>query len=92
MFVITSKEPSVGPFEYNPQDQWLTFSPDIIDATDLVTGISFNCTLKTNLDFTLQGTFMADPSTDEVYLFLFPPQVDVVDNLTTVTNPPDTEK
>jgi hypothetical protein len=27
-----------------------------------------------------------------VYLFLFTPQVDVMDNLITVTNPPDTEK
>jgi hypothetical protein len=34
---------------------------------------------------------MADAPTDKVYLFLFPPQVDV-DNLLTVTNPPDTEK
>ncbi|KAJ7930695.1 hypothetical protein B0H13DRAFT_1702631 [Mycena leptocephala] len=35
---------------------------------------------------------MADAPTDKVYLFLFPPQVDVVDNLITVSNPPDTEK
>jgi hypothetical protein len=35
---------------------------------------------------------MADAPTDKVYLFLFPPQVDVVDTLLTVTNPPDTEK
>ncbi|KAJ7813368.1 hypothetical protein B0H13DRAFT_1665550 [Mycena leptocephala] len=35
---------------------------------------------------------MADAPTDKVYLFLFPVQVDVVDNLLTVTNPPDTEK
>ncbi|KAJ7882654.1 hypothetical protein B0H13DRAFT_926800 [Mycena leptocephala] len=35
---------------------------------------------------------MADAATDQVYLFLFPPQVDVVDNLLTVTNPLDTEK
>ncbi|KAJ7930767.1 hypothetical protein B0H13DRAFT_1858567 [Mycena leptocephala] len=62
------------------------------NATELVTGISFNCTLRTDLDFTLQGTFMADAPTDKVYLFLFPPQVEVVDNLFTVTNPPDTEK
>ncbi|KAJ7930693.1 hypothetical protein B0H13DRAFT_880657, partial [Mycena leptocephala] len=48
--------------------------------------------LKTDLDFTLRGTFMADAPTDKVYLFLFPPQVDVVDNLLIVTNPPDTEK
>ncbi|KAJ7792748.1 hypothetical protein B0H13DRAFT_2515789, partial [Mycena leptocephala] len=30
--------------------------------------------------------------TDKVYLFLFPLHVEVVDNLITVTNPPDTEK
>ncbi|KAJ7901329.1 hypothetical protein B0H13DRAFT_2028360 [Mycena leptocephala] len=35
---------------------------------------------------------MADAPTDKVYLFLSPLQVDVVDNLITVTNPPDTEK
>ncbi|KAJ7901326.1 hypothetical protein B0H13DRAFT_773138 [Mycena leptocephala] len=63
------------------------------DATELVTSIHFGCTLNGHLDsFTLQGTFMADAPTDKVYLFLFPPQVDVVDNLLTVTNPPDTEK
>ncbi|KAJ7930737.1 hypothetical protein B0H13DRAFT_2651852 [Mycena leptocephala] len=62
------------------------------NATELVTRIYINCTLNTDLDFTLQGTFMADAPTDEVYLFLFTPQVDVVDNLLTVTSPPDTEK
>jgi hypothetical protein len=35
---------------------------------------------------------MADAPTDKVYLFLFSPQVDVVDNLITVANPPDIEK
>ncbi|KAJ7901311.1 hypothetical protein B0H13DRAFT_1536427, partial [Mycena leptocephala] len=63
-----------------------------VDATELITDISFDCTLKTDLDFTLRGTFMADAPTDKVYFFLFPLQVDVVDNLITVTNPPDTEK
>ncbi|KAJ7930740.1 hypothetical protein B0H13DRAFT_2531787, partial [Mycena leptocephala] len=63
------------------------------NVTELVTGISFTCTLNTHLDsFTLQGTFMADAPTDKVYLFLFPPQVDVVDGQLIVTNPPDTEK
>ncbi|KAJ7826339.1 hypothetical protein B0H13DRAFT_2680710 [Mycena leptocephala] len=62
------------------------------NATELVTRIYFDCTLNTDLDFTLQGTFVADAPTDKVYLFLFPPQVDVVDNMLTVTNPPDTEK
>jgi hypothetical protein len=93
MFVITSKEPSVGPFEHNPQDYWLiVFSLDIVDATELVTGISFNCMLKTDLDFTLRGTFMADAPTDKVYLFLFTPPVELVDGQLLVTNPPDTEK
>jgi hypothetical protein len=49
--------------------------------------------LNTCLDsFTLQGTFMADAPTDKVYLFLFTPQVDIVDGQIIVTNPPDTEK
>ncbi|KAJ7826352.1 hypothetical protein B0H13DRAFT_317606 [Mycena leptocephala] len=62
------------------------------NATELITGIYFFCILRTDLDLTLQGTFMADAPTDKVYLFLFTPQVDIVDNLLTVTNPPDTEK
>jgi hypothetical protein len=48
--------------------------------------------MNTDLDFTLRGTFMADAPTDKVYLFLFMPQVGIMDNLITVTNPPDTEK
>jgi hypothetical protein len=35
---------------------------------------------------------MADVPTDKVYLFLFPPQADLVDGQLIVTNPPDTEK
>ncbi|KAJ7930742.1 hypothetical protein B0H13DRAFT_2309360 [Mycena leptocephala] len=35
---------------------------------------------------------MADAPTDKVYLFLFTPQVDIVDGQLFVTNPPDTEK
>ncbi|KAJ7826337.1 hypothetical protein B0H13DRAFT_2440754 [Mycena leptocephala] len=35
---------------------------------------------------------MVDAPMDKVYLFLFMPQVDIMDNLITVTNPPDTEK
>jgi hypothetical protein len=68
------------------------FSSDIVDVTELITRIDINCMLNADLDFTLRGTFMADAPTDKVYLFLFPPQVEVVDNLITVTNPPDTEK
>ncbi|KAJ7930678.1 hypothetical protein B0H13DRAFT_880542 [Mycena leptocephala] len=83
-----------------PLKQWLSQNHYIrnhiqgaFNATELVTRMYFNCTLNTHADnFTLRGTFMADASTDKVYLFLFPPQVDVVDNLITVTNPPDTEK
>ncbi|KAJ7882673.1 hypothetical protein B0H13DRAFT_2278292 [Mycena leptocephala] len=82
-----------------PQKWWLSQNHYVrkhlqgaFNATELITGISFNCTLKTDLDITLRGTFMADAPTDQVYLFLFPPQVDVVDNLITVTNLPDTEK
>jgi len=58
-----------------------------------ITSIHFNCTLKTHLDgFTLRGTFMADSPSDEVYLFLFTPKVELVDGCFTFTNPPDTEK
>jgi hypothetical protein len=35
---------------------------------------------------------MADAPTDKVYLFLFSPQVEIVDGQITVTSPPDTEK
>ncbi|KAJ7930663.1 hypothetical protein B0H13DRAFT_880408 [Mycena leptocephala] len=66
-----------------------------LDTTDcfITTRINFNCTLNTCLDsFTLQGTFMADAPTDKVYLFLFSPQVEIVDGQITVTSPPDTEK
>jgi hypothetical protein len=35
---------------------------------------------------------MADAPTDKVYLFLFTPQVELVDSLFTVMNPPDTKK
>ncbi|KAJ7930773.1 hypothetical protein B0H13DRAFT_2264091 [Mycena leptocephala] len=64
----------------------------VFNATEFITSIRFFCNLNAHLDFTLRGTFMADAPTDKVYLFLFPLQVDVVNNLLTVTNPPDTEK
>ncbi|KAJ7846515.1 hypothetical protein B0H13DRAFT_1646606 [Mycena leptocephala] len=35
---------------------------------------------------------MAEAPTDKVYLFLFLPQVEVVDSLLAVFNPPDTKK
>ncbi|KAJ7930758.1 hypothetical protein B0H13DRAFT_2264083 [Mycena leptocephala] len=82
-----------------PQKWWLSQNHYVrnhlqgaFNATELITGIYFKCTLKTDLDFTLRGTFMADAPTDKVYLFLFPPQVDVMDGRLIVTNPPDTEK
>ncbi|KAJ7901345.1 hypothetical protein B0H13DRAFT_1883112 [Mycena leptocephala] len=62
------------------------------NATELITGISFTCMLKTDMDLTLRGTFMADAPTDKVYLFLFSPQVEVMDGQLFVTNPPDIEK
>ncbi|KAJ7846513.1 hypothetical protein B0H13DRAFT_2093024 [Mycena leptocephala] len=43
-------------------------------------------------NFTLRGTFMADAPTDKLYLFLFPPQADIVDGRLSVRNPPDTMK
>ncbi|KAJ7802771.1 hypothetical protein B0H14DRAFT_2891257 [Mycena olivaceomarginata] len=42
--------------------------------------------------FTFQGTFMTDAPSDKVYLFLFPPQVEILDGQLTVINPPDAEK
>ncbi|KAJ7930770.1 hypothetical protein B0H13DRAFT_881342 [Mycena leptocephala] len=83
-----------------PQKWWLSQNHYLrnhlqgaFNATELATGIYFSCTLNAHPDsFTLQGTFMADAPTDKVYLFLFMPQVDVVDGLFAVTNPPDTEK
>jgi hypothetical protein len=41
--------------------------------------------------FTLQGTFMADSPTDEVYLFLFPADVDDSNRDLAVHLPPETE-
>ncbi|KAJ7840381.1 hypothetical protein B0H14DRAFT_3140510 [Mycena olivaceomarginata] len=59
----------------------------------LITAIKFNCTIDARPDeFTLRGTFMADSPTDKAYLFLFSPQVDLVDGHLTITNPPDPEK
>jgi hypothetical protein len=58
-----------------------------------VTRIDFDCILDHQLDgFTLRGTFMTDAPSDKVYLFLFPPQVEILDSQLTVINPPDAEK
>ncbi|KAJ7336163.1 hypothetical protein DFH08DRAFT_939242 [Mycena albidolilacea] len=59
----------------------------------LITGIHFRCILDPQLDsFTFQGTFMTDAPSKKVYLFLFPPQVEILDGQLTFTNPPDAEK
>ncbi|KAF7340340.1 Reverse transcriptase-RNase H-integrase [Mycena venus] len=69
-----------------------------IDANDrrplhLITGIDFHCILNTQLDgFTLQGTFMTNAPQHQVYLFLFPPQVELVDGQFIIMNPNDSEK
>ncbi|KAJ7787185.1 hypothetical protein B0H14DRAFT_287748 [Mycena olivaceomarginata] len=58
-----------------------------------ITRIRFHCILDHQLDgFTLRGTFMADAPSDKVYLFLFPPQVEILDGQLTIINPPDAEK
>ncbi|KAJ7768010.1 hypothetical protein B0H14DRAFT_358721 [Mycena olivaceomarginata] len=59
----------------------------------LITGIHFYYILNHQLDgFTLRGTFMTHAPSDKVYLFLFPPQVKILDNQLTVINLPDAEK
>ncbi|KAF7340339.1 Reverse transcriptase-RNase H-integrase [Mycena venus] len=59
----------------------------------LIAGINFRCTLNTRLDgFTLQGTFMTNAPQHQVYLFLFPPQVELMDGQLTIMNPDDSEK
>ncbi|KAF7341495.1 hypothetical protein MVEN_01886900 [Mycena venus] len=59
----------------------------------LITGISFLCKLDPQLDnFTLRGTFMTGVPSDPVYLFLFSPQVEILDGQLTVINPADAEK
>ncbi|KAJ7624426.1 hypothetical protein FB45DRAFT_82902 [Roridomyces roridus] len=59
----------------------------------LVTGVRFECLVYSEFDpFTLHGTFMADPTYQPVYLFLFTPQVEMCKDHFTLANPPDTEK
>ncbi|KAF8164370.1 hypothetical protein K438DRAFT_268030 [Mycena galopus ATCC 62051] len=59
----------------------------------LITHISIICDLETRLDgFTLQGTFMADAHSNKVYLFLAPPQVEILNGHFTVAVPPETER
>ncbi|KAJ7787198.1 hypothetical protein B0H14DRAFT_287941 [Mycena olivaceomarginata] len=58
-----------------------------------ITSIHFDCILDHQLDaFTLRGTFMTDAPSSKVYLFLFNPQVEVLDGQLTVINLPDAEK
>ncbi|KAJ7832542.1 hypothetical protein B0H14DRAFT_3871924 [Mycena olivaceomarginata] len=58
-----------------------------------ITGLHFVCILDHQLDgFTLRGTFMTDAPSSKVYLFLFPPQVEILDGQLTIINPPDAEK
>ncbi|KAF7340341.1 Reverse transcriptase-RNase H-integrase [Mycena venus] len=59
----------------------------------LITSIDFDCILDTRLNsFTLQGTFMTNAPQHQAYLFLFPPQVELVDGRFTIMNPDDSEK
>ncbi|KAF7340329.1 Reverse transcriptase-RNase H-integrase [Mycena venus] len=59
----------------------------------LITRIDFVCILDTRLDsFTLQGTFMTNAPQHQVYLFLFLPQVELLDGQFTIMNPDDSEK
>ncbi|KAJ6563962.1 hypothetical protein B0H19DRAFT_74453 [Mycena capillaripes] len=63
------------------------------DEMVFVTAIGFYCTFNTSPEnFTLQGTFMADAPTDDVYLFIFSPKVDLVDGRFIVTSPPAAER
>jgi hypothetical protein len=103
MVVISAKLRSYASAKCNP---WVplntsldqTLSDDAAAADEYLvftTGISFNCAVKARWDsFTLRGTFMTDslPFPDKVYLFLFCPQVELVDGRFTVTNPPNNEK
>ncbi|KAJ7925474.1 hypothetical protein B0H13DRAFT_1124491 [Mycena leptocephala] len=63
---------------------WLSQANHIMDKSGLdadecylIYSLVLDFSISSNLDeFTLQGTFMADSPTDEVYLFLFPAEVD----------------
>ncbi|KAJ7198682.1 hypothetical protein C8J57DRAFT_469121 [Mycena rebaudengoi] len=62
---------------------WLSQANNIMDKTGLdadeyclLMDLTLRFSISSNADeFTLQGTFMADSPTDEVYLFLFPTSV-----------------
>ncbi|KAJ6578856.1 hypothetical protein DFH09DRAFT_1310824 [Mycena vulgaris] len=62
------------------------------EQCSVITRVYFYFSIGFDLDkFTLRGTFMADTPTDEVYLFLFPGNVDVSDGQLTVDLPPESE-
>ncbi|KAJ6563963.1 hypothetical protein B0H19DRAFT_1233144 [Mycena capillaripes] len=63
------------------------------DEMVFVIRIGFDCSFNTPPDnFTLQGTFMAAAPTDDVYLFIFSPKVDLVDGRFILTSPPAAER
>jgi hypothetical protein len=54
--------------------------------------LDLQLSIPSNLDeFTLQGTFMADSATNDIYLFLFPAQVDSSGGQLAVHLPPENE-
>ncbi|KAJ7279271.1 hypothetical protein C8J57DRAFT_131684 [Mycena rebaudengoi] len=69
--------------EREVQKSWLSQANNIMDKTGLdadeyylLMALILQFSISSNADeFTLQGTFMADSPTDEVYLFLFPANV-----------------
>ncbi|KAJ7279264.1 hypothetical protein C8J57DRAFT_1302727 [Mycena rebaudengoi] len=66
--------------EQEVRKTWLSQANNIMDKTgldaDLLMNLILRFSISSNADeFTLQGTFMADSPTDEVYLFLFPTNV-----------------
>ncbi|KAJ6563974.1 hypothetical protein B0H19DRAFT_74576 [Mycena capillaripes] len=95
-FLRTCKMQSVCSLEHLLEDSMAELSSDFIPFDHemvFVTRLSFYCTLNTSPDnFTLQGTFMADAPTDDVYLFLFSPKVDLVDGRFIVRSPPAAER
>jgi hypothetical protein len=95
MFISTCKVSLVGLPENTLQMIGLMpVSTPVADVPlHFITGICFQCFLDLRLHgFTLRGTFMTDAPSDKVYLFLFPPQVEILDGQLTVINPPDAEK
>jgi hypothetical protein len=64
----------------------------LISSADLISDLLLRFSISSDLDeFTLQGTFMADSPTDDVYLFLFPANVDDSNGHLAVHLPPENE-